>query len=143
MPPRSDHLHKLKRHTYKNKEQVYFCAAGCGFRVKTNLALGLLSECWRCHKPFTMSESSIRLAKPHCADCTKRDSSKEELVDKILSAKGDGDGKGSVKKSTKAKGDFIIPGDFREQLQRTLDKVVRKDALSTETDDSLDNDDML
>lgn len=136
MAPVSKHLHKLKRHTYKNKEQVYFCANGCGFRVKTNLALGLVSECWRCGKPFTMTEGSIRLAKPHCVDCTKREvPDKELLIDKILATAGEKKGK------RKKENEYSIPGDFREQLQRTLQKVIKKDhADSTASDSSLDDD---
>lgn len=65
------HTHKLKRHTYSNKESVYFCVLDCPFKVKVELALGKLTVCWRCGKSFNINEYALRLAKPHCMDCKK------------------------------------------------------------------------
>jgi hypothetical protein len=64
------HIHKLKRHTYKNGEIVFFCVNDCSYKIKRELSLGKKCICWRCGEPFTMNEYSIRLAKPHCNDCT-------------------------------------------------------------------------
>ena len=65
------HVHKLKRHRYKTGNTVYFCVDNCAFKVSTELALGKKCICWRCGQPFTLTEYSIRLAKPHCGDCHK------------------------------------------------------------------------
>lgn len=35
------------------------------------MSLGKKVVCWRCGREFSMNEYSIRLAKPHCNDCTK------------------------------------------------------------------------
>jgi hypothetical protein len=75
------HVHKLKRHTYTNKEQVYFCVLDCKFKVKRELALGKSNICWRCGREFNLNEYSIRLAKPHCDLCTK---TKVELPSDVL-----------------------------------------------------------
>jgi len=68
----TEHVHKLKRHTYETGNKIFFCALpDCKFKIKLGLALGKRSICWRCGEPFIMNEYSIRLAKPHCEDCHK------------------------------------------------------------------------
>lgn len=68
--PKVSHIHKLKRHTYKSGNQVYFCTLpDCNFKLGVEFALGKVSICWRCEEPFRMNEYSIRLAKPHCEKC--------------------------------------------------------------------------
>lgn len=66
-----NHVHKIKRHTYKNDETVYYCVDNCSFRVNSALSEGKVVKCWRCDKPFAMNSNSKRLAKPHCNECTK------------------------------------------------------------------------
>jgi len=83
MATKKKHHHKLKRHTYRNGEQVYFCVLDCTFRVKCELAEGLIVICHRCDKPFAMTQSSCELAKPHCNNCTR---SKKREADEILAA---------------------------------------------------------
>lgn len=66
------HTHKLRRHTYKTGNAVYFCALpDCSYKIHTALALGKRSVCWRCGEDFIMNEYAIRLAKPHCEKCHK------------------------------------------------------------------------
>lgn len=79
----SKHIHKLKKYTYKNGEQVYFCVKDCKFKVVVGQALGKIVECWKCSKPFEMTSYSIRLAKPHCNDCiTSKDNAHQFVIPK-------------------------------------------------------------
>lgn len=77
------HVHKLRRHTYKTGNAVYFCALDCKFKIITSLALGKRTICWRCGEEFVMNEYSIRLAKPHCEKCHKPKSNRDEDRDII------------------------------------------------------------
>jgi hypothetical protein len=66
------HIHKLKRYSFKTGNTLYFCALpDCHFKLNPGMALGKRSICWRCGEPFIMTEYSLRLAKPHCANCHK------------------------------------------------------------------------
>lgn len=67
--PDPNHIHKFKRHYYSTKKAIYFCVNDCPFRVDIKFALGRVSQCWRCNKPFPMNSYSITLDKPHCEDC--------------------------------------------------------------------------
>lgn len=66
------HVHKLKRHKFKTGSSIYFCSLpDCHYKIKTELAFGKKTICWRCGEEFIMNEYSIRLAKPHCEKCHK------------------------------------------------------------------------
>lgn len=65
------HTHRLKRHKYSTGNAVYFCTLNCHFKIECPLALGMKSICNICGQEFTMSEYSIKLAKPHCERCSK------------------------------------------------------------------------
>lgn len=67
----SEHIHRLKRHKYKNGTAVYFCSLNCPYKVEVPLALGKVVLCNICDNSFTMSEYSIKLARPHCVSCGK------------------------------------------------------------------------
>lgn len=67
-----EHIHKLKRHKYKNGTEVYFCTLNCNFKVEVPVALGKLVICNICNEPFTMTEYTIKLARPHCSNCGKQ-----------------------------------------------------------------------
>lgn len=69
--PIQKHTHKLKRHTYKTGNAIFFCALDCQFKISIPLALGKKSICWRCNNEFILTEYAIRLAKPHCENCHK------------------------------------------------------------------------
>ncbi len=66
---RPDHVHKLKRHTYRGGNQVYFCVLDCPFKIDAAFALGKQSICHICGEEFTMNEYSVKLARPHCKAC--------------------------------------------------------------------------
>lgn len=70
----TDHIHKLKRHRYKNGTTVFFCTDNCGFKVGCEFSLGKIVRCNRCDEPFKMNEYSVRLAKPHCIKCHNKKS---------------------------------------------------------------------
>src|SRR5689334_188717 len=75
-----NHTHKLKRHTYKTGNSVYFCVLdNCNFKIGTEFSLGKSNVCWRCGNDFAMNSYSIRLAKPHCPDCHKAKGEKIEI----------------------------------------------------------------
>lgn len=78
------HVHKLKRLNYKNKESVYFCVKDCKYKIYVPLALGKESECWKCGKAFKLTEYSIRLAKPHCNACIVHKGNKDISIDEII-----------------------------------------------------------
>lgn len=63
------HIHKLKRHIYKNKTAVYFCTLNCTYKIDPALAEGKLALCSRCLNPFYMTGYSVTLKEPHCARC--------------------------------------------------------------------------
>src|SRR5215203_1845718 len=66
------HVHKLRRHKYPTGTFVYFCALpDCHYKIEVPLALGKRAICNICGNEFIMNEYSIKLSKPHCADCGK------------------------------------------------------------------------
>lgn len=67
----AEHIHRLKRHKYKNGTAVYFCNLNCHFKVEVPFAVGKVVLCNICNEPFTMTEYSIKLARPHCTGCGK------------------------------------------------------------------------
>lgn len=80
------HAHKLKRHRYKSTGgSIYFCTlSDCNFKVEIHLTLGKRTICWRCGREFNMNEYSIRLARPHCASCTK--TKREDIAEAITTS---------------------------------------------------------
>lgn len=67
----TEHIHKLRRHKYKNGTVVYFCSMDCHFKIERELAIGKRTLCNICGEPFFMNEYSVKLAKPHCTNCGK------------------------------------------------------------------------
>jgi hypothetical protein len=66
------HTHKLKRYKYSTGNAVYFCTlADCHFKIECPMALGDKSICNLCNEEFIMTEYTIKLAKPHCDNCSK------------------------------------------------------------------------
>jgi len=83
----TDHVHKLRRHAYKNGTKVYFCCLpDCNYKVDVGLAIGKRSLCNICGSEFLMNEYSIKLSKPHCSSCgkirVKDDNGKVKFVNK-------------------------------------------------------------
>lgn len=122
------HIHKFRRHTFtkrdKSKYDVFFCVDDCTYQVKRPLALGKVSRCWRCNKPFAMNEYSLRLAKPHCPNCTtgKHGEPKEVRVEVKLP---------ESKTETKTNAQLSEPDDLRARLLATIGLSL------TDTDDDL------
>src|SRR6266404_3537895 len=83
---REKHYHLLKRHKYRNGEEVYFCVLNCKFKCNVKLSLGKVVLCNVCRTPFTINEKSIRLARPKCNDCIEsspkalRSKKKKEII---------------------------------------------------------------
>ena len=72
-PVKDKHTHKLKRHIYKTGVAVYFCTLpDCHYKIDTALALGKRSICHTCNEEFIMNEYTVRLARPHCMNCSKQ-----------------------------------------------------------------------
>lgn len=106
------HVHKLKRHIYKNGECIFFCAKDdCSFKINADLTLGKSAECWRCNEPFTMTVQSKRHDKPHCVGCTK---GREKSP--VNSAK-----RGTINVSTEAEDSL---SNLRSRLSSSAAKVV-------------------
>ena len=75
------HVHKLRRHEYKNNEQIYFCVLDCDYKIKVELALGKTTLCNKCNKPFILNPYALRLAKPICSSCKGVKSPKIDLTE--------------------------------------------------------------
>ena len=68
-----NHIHKLRRHKYKTGVSVYFCTMeDCHFKIECALSLGKRAICNLCNNEFVMNEYTIKLARPHCPDCSKQ-----------------------------------------------------------------------
>ena len=82
MPRIQQHAHKLKRHLYKTTgSRVFYCVlSDCSFKTEVQFTLGKKVICWRCGREFAMNEYSIRLAKPHCNNCTKSKTESEAIA---------------------------------------------------------------
>ena len=76
MGKKSDHIHKLKRHTYKTTgNAVFHCVLpDCYFKVDVSLSLGKRCLCNVCNGEMTINEYSIRATRPRCEGCRKRKS---------------------------------------------------------------------
>jgi len=80
------HAHKLKRHLYKSTgSRVFYCVlSDCSFKTEVQFTLGKKVICWRCGREFAMNEYSIRLAKPHCSNCTRSKSEDKEITSEVI-----------------------------------------------------------
>ena len=109
---KSQHVHKLKRLTYKSGNTIFFCTLpDCLYKTNIALALGKRSTCWRCGEPFIMNEYSLRLSKPHCDNC-HRPKGIQEPIDEILIP--------SFPENRSLKQGEIPPLSLAERLQQTL-----------------------
>lgn len=72
MKRQQSHLHRLRKHKYSTGTSVYFCTLpDCHYKIEVPLALGKRTMCNICGIEFIMNEYTLRLIKPHCADCGK------------------------------------------------------------------------
>ncbi len=81
------HIHKYKRFNLTRKPDkpayyVFKCILpNCPHYVRFDLVEGKFCICHKCNEAFLMTKLSMRLAKPHCIDCTKFE--KKEDLDAI------------------------------------------------------------
>jgi hypothetical protein len=82
------HIHKYIRIKIgKTKRIEYKCAIpGCVHHIREELIDGRQSLCNRCSKPFFMDKKNMKLAKPHCDECTM--SNKQSKINKIAELVG-------------------------------------------------------
>lgn len=69
MSKKQNHVHKLQKHVYKSKTEIFFCVLDCSYKIDCALALGKQTICHECGNEFTLNEVSIKLKRPHCPDC--------------------------------------------------------------------------
>ena len=71
MSKKSNHIHKVQRHTYKKTGQsVYRCTLpDCYFKIEAPFMLGKEVLCNECSNPFIMTQRDITRLRPHCRNC--------------------------------------------------------------------------
>jgi hypothetical protein len=67
------HIHKLKKHKYKTGIAVFFCTLDCSFKIEVPFALGKEALCNICGQAFTMNEYALKLTRPHCSKCGRKE----------------------------------------------------------------------
>lgn len=74
MAKSANHTHKLKKHKYKTGNSVFFCTLpSCHYKIEVPLAVGKESLCNICGEPFILNETSLKLVRPHCSNCGRRE----------------------------------------------------------------------
>lgn len=127
---KKNHIHRLKRHKYKNGEAIYFCVKDdCSFKINVELSIGKTAECWRCNKPFPMTVLSKRMDRPHCVNCTKKKSEAPSIsLDDIFQSNLPTEIKSNVT-------------DLRSRLQGSIKRgptvIANDESNSEDTDDML------
>jgi len=84
MAKKYNHFHKYKRTKLGDKGFiVYRCMVpGCSHYLRKELLVGSLCQCWRCEEPMVITSYMLRLARPHCVDCTKK-KKVDKKIDKL------------------------------------------------------------
>jgi hypothetical protein len=68
------HIHRLKKHRYKSGVSVFFCTlTDCNYKIEVPFSLGKESLCNICNEIFIMNEYTLKLVKPHCNNCGRRE----------------------------------------------------------------------
>lgn len=80
-----NHTHKYKRKNIgkyiyekgkavkRKKYLVYACSVtGCTHYIPVYLSEGKISICNKCDEAFVMTKKTMKLASPHCEDCTEK-----------------------------------------------------------------------
>ena len=70
------HVHRYIRRDISQTPKKKYIVLACSLPhrnhyINPKLAVGKLSICWRCGEEFIITPDLLRLAKPHCKDCTK------------------------------------------------------------------------
>jgi hypothetical protein len=113
------HTHKFRRHKYKSGNIIYFCVLDCTVKMAPALAIGKKSLCNICGEPFTMTDYSVRLAKPHCDKCHKP-KDKMMIKDEVATAAINR----AIEVIDNTTNDGIkIPLSLSERLARTINHV--------------------
>lgn len=77
------HIHQYKREKLGGKT-IYKCTLpGCPHYLYRQFMDNVVSLCNECGNPFIMTKYGLRLAKPHCNDCTKPELAKREKLEKL------------------------------------------------------------
>lgn len=97
----SEHIHKYKRknigaHIYtrgkpaaRKKYLVYACTlSGCTHYIPLYLAEGKVCICNTCAEAFVITKKTLKLALPHCEDCTKKEKDVKDETLKLLEELG-------------------------------------------------------
>ena len=84
-----DHLHIYRR--LKGSKDIYVCDhPDCTHQRTKEYIVGKRATCPYCHEPYILDRRILRLAVPHCEECTKGtsksvDSGKvDDIVSKVL-----------------------------------------------------------
>ena len=104
------HIHRYQRANIAKaqgkKYEVYRCSLpDCNHYLVPELVAGKKSICWRCGDPFVITTNLLRLAKPHCKNCTK-----PELSNRVVKISGD------VNSNSKPTEELIDIDDFLDDL---------------------------
>ncbi|SRR5258706_8412020 len=74
MAQAANHIHRLKKHKYNSGQAVFFCTLkDCHYKVEVPFALGKESICNICGSPFIMNEYTLKLIRPHCPNCGRKE----------------------------------------------------------------------
>lgn len=75
---KNKHVHQYRRATLGKDYLIYKCVLpGCTHYISADLIIGKKNKCWRCGDDHIISR---KLAKPHCAKCTKGHEMVEEEI---------------------------------------------------------------
>lgn len=117
MATKVKHTHRLQKHKYPNGTAIFFCTLpDCHFKVEAALALGKECICNQCGESFIMNEYTLRLKRPHCANCGKI---------KVTNANGE---KIYVNKRNPAIMEVVAANDV-SSLRERLDSLTKDDDI--------------
>lgn len=73
-------IHKYERVRLGTKGfKVYKCVLpNCPHYIREELVAGKMTICWRCGAAIVMTKPMARMKKPHCYDCTREYTQKNE-----------------------------------------------------------------
>lgn len=137
-----NHIHKFKLVKHRNGFNVYFCTLDdCRIKFVSEMALGKTSRCWVCDKPFTMTEKSLRLVKPHCENCTSRG----KRIESTLSTMGNLHPDMPTPRQTGVVNDISTPEEnittsLRDRLSKSIERLSE---ASSDRAEKKDDGDML
>jgi hypothetical protein len=64
---------------------VFKCSIpGCVHHIREELAEGRLTICHRCNNEIVLTKLNMKLAKPHCDDCTVRKNKSVDVIADLI-----------------------------------------------------------